>query len=81
MTEARTPDLRGEREVTVNHCVRECRVIPVDLYDSCAFYHYPGTRACGCTGRPAFPTPSLGAEVSWHTPGARFAPRDRECVF
>jgi len=27
---------------------------------SCAFYHYKCTRGCGCSGHPAFPTPSSG---------------------
>src|SRR5450631_1896200 len=31
---------------------------------SCAFYHYHCTRDRGCTGHPAFPTPSLGARFS-----------------
>src|SRR5216684_7936198 len=30
---------------------------------SCAFYHYKCTRGRGCSGHPAFPTPSLGAKV------------------
>jgi len=39
--------------------------------------HYFRTRGCGCTGHPAFPTPS-GAERQAH-PG-RNAPRDRVAV-
>jgi hypothetical protein len=29
---------------------------------SCAFYHYKCTRGRGCSGHPAFPAPSKGAE-------------------
>ena len=32
--------------------------------------HYLRTRGCGCTGHPAFPTPSFGAENFLHNPGA-----------
>src|SRR5229473_5103796 len=37
------------------------------------------TRGCGCSGHPAFPTPSTGREI--HAQLGRIAPRDRECAF
>ena len=37
------------------------------------------TRGRGCSGRPAFPTPSLGREINARL--GRFAPRDREFMF
>ena len=36
---------------------------------SCAFYYTKCTRGCGCSGHPAFPTPSLGERFS-NTSGA-----------
>src|SRR5713226_8880548 len=36
------------------------------------------TRGCGCSGHPAFPTPSMGREI--HARLGRSAPRDRERV-
>src|SRR5712692_844352 len=37
------------------------------------------TRDRGCSGHPAFPTPSTGREI--HAQLGRIAPRDRECAF
>src|SRR6266849_3875534 len=36
------------------------------------------TRGCGCSGHPAFPTPSRGRKINAQL--GRFAPRDREVV-
>src|ERR1700730_14405550 len=33
------------------------------------------TRGCGCTGHPAFPTPSVGRKI--HAPLGHIAPRER----
>src|SRR5882672_12765162 len=35
-----------------------------------AFYHYKRTRGRGCHGHPAFPTPSIGREISCQASGA-----------
>jgi hypothetical protein len=70
MTVAKEPGHRGERDISVKttacgnagrfRCTRCC---------SCAFYHYNCTRGRGCSGHPAFPTPSLGREIM-HSSGA-----------
>ncbi len=43
---------------------------------SCAYYHYKCTRGRGCSGHPAFPTPSLGGEIN-ATPRAPRAARTK----
>jgi hypothetical protein len=48
------------------------------LVYSCAFLLLKRTRACGCSGHPAFPTPSLGGKI--HQRLGRFASRGRERV-
>ncbi len=42
---------------------------------SCAFYHSKCTRGRGCSGHPAFPTPSWGRKI--HQRLGRLAPRER----
>jgi hypothetical protein len=46
------------------------------LVYSCAFLLLKRTRARGCNGHPAFPTPSLGGR--FHARPGRIAPRGRE---
>jgi len=49
------------KETVKNHCVRECRVIPVySLLLVCVLPTTKCTRGRGCNGHPAFPTPSKG---------------------
>jgi hypothetical protein len=61
-TEARKPDLRGERGISR----KPLRAgMPGDSGELVVntrvhFLHPMRTRGCGCTGHPAFPTPSLG---------------------
>ena len=45
---------------------------------SCAFYHSKCTRGRGCSGHPAFPTPSWGREI--HQRLGRLAPRGRSRI-
>jgi hypothetical protein len=46
------------------------------LVYSCAFYYTKRTRGCGCSGHPAFPTPSSGGrEINANL--GRFAPREQ----
>src|SRR6266849_10383732 len=60
-TVAKEPDHRGEHEGNrQNHCVRECRAIPVYSFTRVLFTNAKRTRGRGCNGHPAFPTPSLG---------------------
>jgi hypothetical protein len=45
---------------------------------SCAFYHSKCTRDRGCSGPPAFPTPSFGREIKAQL--GRLAPRGRSRI-
>ena len=49
------------------------------LVYSCAVLLLKRTRACGCHGHPAFPTPSLGGRAKQHL--GRFASRGRKRAF
>src|SRR3984893_6266599 len=63
MTEAKQPGHGGEHDISrQNHCVRECRAIPVYSYTRVRSTTTKCTRGRGCSGHPAFPTPSKGAE-------------------
>ena len=46
---------------------------------SCAFYHYKCTRGRGCSGHPAFPTPSWGRKII-ATPRVPRAARSKACA-
>src|SRR3982075_702866 len=54
--------------------------VPVDLWwlHSCATITLCA-RGCGCSGHPAFPTPSVGRKIHAHL--GRIAPRDRALMF
>src|SRR6266702_8429453 len=41
-------------------------------------YHAKCTRGCGCSGHPAFPTPSFGRKIQQRL--GRFASRRRVCL-
>src|SRR5713101_4884916 len=80
MTVAKQPGHRGEHEISRKTiaCGNVGRFRCTRCY-SCAFYHYKCTRGRGCSGHPAFPTPSRGREINARL--GRIAPRDRGCMF
>src|SRR5450756_875732 len=63
-TVARKPGHRGERGISRKPLRGGCRAFSGELAVNTRVHsnHYLRTRGCGCTGHPAFPTPSKGAD-------------------
>jgi hypothetical protein len=80
-TEARQPDLRGERAISRKPLRGDagCCWRPRCEY-SCAHYPLLSTRGCGCAWHPAFPTPSVYRAKNSRTTRAVRAARMRRRV-
>src|ERR1700684_3356118 len=76
------PDHRGEREGTrKNHCVRECRVIPVRPWWLTRVLSTTAHAATGATGTRHSPVPPWGSATPFvgrivHAQLGRIAPRE-----